>query len=207
MKFSNLYFELLDLLFPRTSSVRWQEISYDDLRDRRAVRTIDSCGALALLPYRDEVIRELMWVMKYRNQQKIGALFGKILAEHVTQTNIAETNDFLIPIPLSKKRRRERGFNQSEVIAKVCSKRIPNLPTLPKILIRTRENEHQARLSKAEREKNIVGVFAVTDPSQISGKRILLLDDIVTTGSTMQEAKRELIASGAQEVTCIAIAH
>ena len=111
----------------------------------------------------------------------------------------------LIPIPLYKKKLKERGFNQSEEIAKELSK-IFKIPVFNNVLIKTRQTLSQAKLNKEEREKNIKGTFSCQQKEIINGKKILLVDDVFTTGSTMEEGAITLKSAGAKQVWGIVIA-
>lgn len=111
----------------------------------------------------------------------------------------------LIPIPLDKRRLKERGFNQSEEIAKNLSETL-KIPLISNNLTKIKKTLPQVELSKKEREKNIKNAFALKNPAEIKRKKILLVDDVYTTGSTMEEASQLLRKAGAKEVWGIVIA-
>ena len=112
--------------------------------------------------------------------------------------------DCIVPLPVTEKRLYRRGFNQSfiigEEIAKITGKMI-----YPSVLVKRKETKDQFTLSKKERKQNVSGVFAVKNSRQISGKRVLLVDDLFTTGYTAIEASR-LLKSSAKEVIFFALA-
>ena len=113
--------------------------------------------------------------------------------------------DMISCIPLSKKRLHDRGYNQAELLAREISKAVDVkfVPTLKKI----KNNTAQSTIKDAKlRAKNVVGVYTVTDPETVKGKYILLVDDVVTTGSTVSECARMLKKAGAKAVYCITLA-
>lgn len=112
--------------------------------------------------------------------------------------------DCITSVPLYKKRKRERGFNQAEVL----SKKIANLMNVSykEILVKSKNNKVQHRLSKVQRVQNVKGVYSVIDKNYIKGKIILLCDDIITTGNTLKECAKTLFDYGAKAVYCVTIA-
>jgi len=113
--------------------------------------------------------------------------------------------DFIVPVPLHRKRLKERGFNQAQLLGRVLAKhwRI-NLSVHN--LRRVRWTEPQIGLCAADREQNVRGAFQVADPVQFEGRRLLLLDDVYTTGSTVGECARTLKRAGAEEVRVVTVA-
>ncbi len=120
-------------------------------------------------------------------------------------TGLKPGTTFIVPIPLSKKRLKERGFNQSEEIAKELSKFL-EIPMASNVLLKIKETLPQVELSKNGREENIKGVFVVRIKDPIKEKNILLVDDVLTTGSTLAEAARCLKDAGAKHVWGITVA-
>jgi ComF family protein len=116
-----------------------------------------------------------------------------------------EDIDAIVPVPLHPRRHAERGFNQAELIAHIAADFIGK--PVATTLRRTRYTENQAKLPKEEREKNIAGAFARHRGADAAGKRVLLVDDVYTTGATMQECARVLKAAGAISVSGFAVAH
>ena len=117
-----------------------------------------------------------------------------------------ETREFLAPIfPIGKKRLKWRGFNHTEEIAKVLSAAL-SIPIHTDLLQRTKNTPPQIALTKEERIRNMQDVFQVQNREQLQGKKILLLDDVFTTGATLQEAARALKKAGAHQVFGIVVA-
>ncbi len=116
-----------------------------------------------------------------------------------------ESIDALVPVPLFSARYRERGFNQSEEICKGIS-RLTRLPILTSVLLRIRYTQQQAKFSREQRMDNVRGAFRVKNSESIAGKRIALVDDVITTGSTMNECAKCLIEAGASQAVVFSIA-
>lgn len=110
--------------------------------------------------------------------------------------------DILVPVPISEGSLKQRGFNQTEVLAKEISKHIKTKVD-SKSLIRVKETPSQRELSREEREKNLLCAFQLKDNSKVKGKNVLLIDDVYTTGSTSKECTRVLLEGGAQRVSVL----
>lgn len=125
--------------------------------------------------------------------------YGKIMADYFSK-NIDINIDYIIPIPIHKKRYRLRGFNQAEILARQISNCL-NIPLLTNVLLRTKNTKSQSSLKNALlRKKNLIGAFYVTNNSEIFIKNILLIDDIYTTGSTINACCEVLLDSGVKNV-------
>ena len=166
--------------------------------------------------YRNKTISKLIWRLKYSNSTYIADVFGERTHE-VLQSLINElfemrgvTSVVFIPIPLSNKRLKERGYNQSELIMKSSLKHKLNIPYSidTKSLVRKNLSSSQVKTkNKSARMINIQGSFSVLVSERIKGKDIILFDDVVTTGSTLKEARKVLLASGARSVHAVVLAH
>ncbi|MBQ8297397.1 MAG: ComF family protein [Ruminococcus sp.] len=126
---------------------------------------------------------------------------GNALAERLVNSGIASEADTIIPVPLHKKDKRQRGYNQSELIAKQVSLRL-GLPICPDAVEKIRHTASQKSLSQSERITNLCGAFSVKKPELVSGKRIILIDDVCTTGSTLAEIAKLLKENNAAKVYC-----
>jgi len=113
--------------------------------------------------------------------------------------------DGLVPVPLHPARRRERGFNQSRLLARDLA-RLRNVEVLGGCLVKTRNAPAQAGLRAADREKNVRSAYAVRRSGRVRGKTLVLVDDVTTTGATLRECARVLMAAGAKEVRAITLA-
>jgi len=170
-------------------------------------------GLYFALPYKENpLIKKLIQQFKYKPYLKdLSETLSSILIEHFLKTkkNTDEIweNSVLIPVPLHIKKLRERGYNQSEELAKELAK-ILKIPVINNVLIKIKPTTSQVELSKEEREKNLIGSFFVCHQviDVINGKKVFLVDDVYTTGSTMQECACVLKKAGAKSVWGIAIA-
>ena len=160
-------------------------------------------------PYRYETpeIRELIHDLKYQRVRPIAELLGKLLADSLRSQGIQLPEDaFLLSIPMRPGRERVRGFNQSLLLAKSLERGF-GIPVLERALIKTRRTKPQTRLSGGGRRTNIAGSLAVRDSEAIKGHTVVLVDDVKTTGATLEEAARVLKEAGAKQIWAITIAH
>jgi ComF family protein len=139
--------------------------------------------AASLVRY-NEVTRRFLLSVKYFSAPKIGEYVGEIMANRLLPTGFFRGVDVIVPIPLYKVRARERGYNQSDCIARGLSRKT-GLPMDAGVVVRTRHNPTQTHLTRMERRENVRDLFAVTHPERLQGKHILLIDDVLTTGSTL----------------------
>lgn len=150
-------------------------------------------------------IRDLIHSFKYNQLTYLRYPLALLALRGVNALITDHDPHLIVPVPLHRTRLRQRGFNQAVLLGKVLSRRLA-LPLLPDALARTRQTEPQIELSAEERRLNVKGAFAVNRPVRVTGKRILLLDDVMTTGSTMDECAKELKKAGAAVVIAATIA-
>lgn len=150
-------------------------------------------------------LEQVLFAMKYSNQPQIGALLGQQYGSILYKNFIIQTIDCIVPIPLHKKRLRERGYNQSVFFAKGLSASL-NIPSYPTCIERTRHTPSQTNKSKEERMINLQNGFKVTQIDLITHKHVLLADDILTTGATLIAGTKALLAAGAKQVSIATIA-
>ena len=129
--------------------------------------------------------------LKYHDQEEIGHFIGRVAAEEMSRHAFFEGIDALIPIPLTRRRMRQRGYNQSRAIADGISG-VTGIPVLDKVVQRTHFEESQTHKSAAERRENVERVFTLTKPEMLSNRHVLMVDDVITTGSTMISCCREI---------------
>jgi competence protein ComFC len=151
-------------------------------------------------------LRDVILLFKYRKYR----VLGRPLAEFMQSTlqdhpQVWRNADLVVPVPLHKKRKRERGFNQSLILARHLSLWL-KLPLDSGILFRPVFRPPQTSLNAAERRRNTRGVFAVKNPHKIQKKTVLLVDDVYTTGATLQECGRILLQSGARDIRAVTLA-
>ncbi len=164
-----------------------------------------SARVATLLLYR----RESKWSgvvhqFKYCGNVKIGRHFSKMLADRIVESDTFLETHFIVPVPLHWFKKFKRGFNQSEIIAETFGKRM-GIP-VNKTLKRIKYTSTQTSKGKEDRAKGVMGVFKVVSGAQIKGKRVLLVDDVITTGATIIECANELLKAGALEVNIAALA-
>ena len=145
-------------------------------------------------------VRDAILILKYGFRVSMAEPLGRLMAHYLYSEPYGKTPpDVLIPVPLHPSRFRERGFNQSAALTRVISSHT-GLPSSENALIRTRRTRPQASLKVAERRKNVEGAFAVQDVSLVNGKRVVLVDDVLTTLFTVTECSRALRDAGAKSV-------
>lgn len=166
----------------------------------------------AATSYRDENARKLIWLLKYdfasSYVSQIVHLITTVLEAHQKEYDLKKNGAVavVVPIPLSKKRKRMRSFNQSELIGRGIAKYF-NLPFEEDVLTKTKETMPQSQIEDyAERRGNIRGVFTCTNPGVIRRNIVLLVDDVYTSGATMEECAYTLKKAGAKEVWGIVFA-
>lgn len=203
--------------------------------------TIDNLVALQTadgLPYSHDLVRALVWEIKYYANPHTVALAGELLAEELLAIASEELGrPLLIPVPMHTARRRLRGHNQTELLcesalkhlgasADIPERKSSGLPSrvgpiagqtifsgasasaldyAPKALVRTRATPEQQKLSRAERLTNLINSMEA-DPSIVKGRACIVVDDVTTTGATLAETKRALLAAGASRVHTVALA-
>lgn len=153
----------------------------------------------------DGPLRDLIHRFKYHHQVRLRRPLGQLMAHHLTETVAVWQPEVIVPVPLHPRRLRDRGFNQAILLGTLLSKTW-QIPIARTALARTRWTVPQIELHHAEREANVRGAFAVTHPETVAGRRVLLLDDVLTTGSTVAECARVLRRAKAAEVLVIAVA-
>ncbi len=142
---------------------------------------------------------------KFRGVPYLAHPLGALLAEYEDPEFSMGEMDLLIPVPLHSRRLRARGYNQSLLLARPISRR-RSIPLNYSALVRTRPTQPQTQLSGPERRKNIRGAFEVRDADAVRGKKVLLIDDVLTTGATVQECARALLRAGADRVDVLTVA-
>ncbi|MCX6736414.1 MAG: ComF family protein [Candidatus Parcubacteria bacterium] len=216
---------ILDLFFPRNCILCKKDGVFfcASCRGKMPIDTTPMINhTFSLWRYDHETVRKALWELKYRGKRGLArdlaeSLYDKILetlSEEELFQNPAgkeECSDryMVVPVPIHKKRRKERGYNQSELLAKELSLLNHSLFILEnKVLLKTKATPSQVSVKDREKRlKNIKGSFTIKNPEKIIEKKVLIVDDITTTGATLSEARRLLIKSGAKKVWCVTVAH
>lgn len=167
------------------------------------LRTFAFESACAAFPY--EKVRTAIHLFKYRGGKGFGEGLGRLAAEYLRQAHgeLLSGADMMMPVPLHPKKERRRGFNQAILLCRAISAET-GLPLCERGLVRRKDTAPQSLLSVEERKENLRDVFAVT--ADVAGKRVLLVDDIFTTGTTCGECARALYRAGAESVRVFCLA-
>jgi ComF family protein len=152
--------------------------------------------------HRESHYRRLVHAVKYYDNKRLALFLGEMLGERIAGKVSA---GFILPLPLHPARERERGFNQSMRLARGVAS-VLRLPVREDVLRRVRDNPSQTRLTPGERVKNVENIFAVNEPESLAGSEILLVDDVLTTGATINSCLKELsrIPGVSVSVACLA---
>ena len=155
--------------------------------------------------YKDQ-IRKLIIDYKFKDKAYIYKIFSEIIIKNQKICRILKSYDIIIPVPIHNKRKKERGYNQSELIARDIASKIGEIKFDNKIIKKKINNKKQSSLTKNERRCNVENVYEIINQEKIINKKIVLFDDIYTTGCTVNEISKLLKNNGAREVLVFTIA-
>ena len=201
LDFANLF----DLIFPP---------SKDELLLRHCQSLPKCAGQLKtdliyLSEYHNAVVRAAVHLVKYHNHKKAKMLLAELLVNYLRYQPYEPI--LIIPIPLSQKRLRQRGYNQVEEVCKTALIELNNVQLRTDILTRNRDTTPQTSLNKVERLNNLTGAFSLLNIDKnaeiVANKKIILLDDVTTTGATLKEARATLAPLSPSSITSVALAH
>jgi ComF family protein len=150
-------------------------------------------------------LQHLLHALKYSNHPELGEMIGEVYGHELRQAGFDRNFDVIVPVPLHPTRKRQRGYNQSEEFGKGLSKTL-NV-AFADALMRTRKTETQTRKTKLGRWQNVSEVFQVNDLKQLQKRHVLLVDDVITTGATIEACAEVLLAGGAASVSISSIAY
>jgi ComF family protein len=164
--------------------------------------------AVGFTPYADPRVRSLIGAYKFHSRTQLAAALGEVLARaaSASPTLLPDSAVLLVPIPLQRRRERERGFNQAEEIARLLQPRLPAGSEIVSPLVRARKTAQQASLAKADRRANVAGAFRAIGACD-EGKTYLLVDDVMTSGETLVAAAQALRSAGARTIRAITLAY
>ena len=151
------------------------------------------------------IIRNKIIEYKFEDKGYLYKMFAKIILSDKKTCNFIKKYDVIIPVPISKKRKKKRGYNQSELVANELAQKL-NQDIWTDIIIKKKDNKPQSELNKLERIKNVEDIYDINKPIEVKNKKVLLLDDIYTTGSTVNEIARKLKQNQTQEIGVITLA-
>ena len=146
---------------------------------------------------------QILYELKYKNHPEIGVVMGRMMAKELMKSGLFEDIDALVPVPLAKKRERERGYNQSLELAKGGSE-VTGLPIANLVIRRTKFVGSQTKRGRWERNENVEHVFELVDDN-ISDQHLLLIDDVVTTGATVIACAKEMQKASNVKISVLAL--
>ncbi|MGI9545267.1 MAG: ComF family protein [Cyclobacteriaceae bacterium] len=162
--------------------------------------------AFAYLIYRKSgLVQSLMHHLKYRDRPELGGILGNWFGAELIEKGLDKKWDIILPVPLHPSKLRQRGYNQSDYFAQGLSE-VMEISWSNRVLRRVRKNTSQTSKGRWERHINVDSIFSVQDKTAIRGKRVLLVDDILTTGATLQACSLSMVDSGVKEISIAAIA-
>lgn len=153
---------------------------------------------------KDGSIQKIIHELKYKQNPEIGQFIGKLCGENIKNSDFIRGIDLLVPVPLHPKREKERGYNQSLEICKGISE-ITSIAIDSNTLIRKINNPSQTKNARFDRWKNVEDIFSLQNKSTFDNKHILLIDDVITTGSTLESCAKEILKAGNTKVSIFAV--
>lgn len=180
-------------------------IDDNPIKDRLAGR-LPVTYALAFLKLKKGgVVQKMLHQLKYNHHPEIGVKLGKVFGSELKPLGLGSAIDLIVPVPLHESRKRKRGYNQSAKFAEGLGYAL-GVPWDESISIRKSKTTTQTNKSKLERWENVKDVFTVNQSNLLAGKRILLVDDVITTGATLEACGTHLVKSGCAQISIACIA-
>ena len=163
-------------------------------------------AAMAMLYFKkNSKVQNLIHSLKYKGKTEVGVLMGKLLAQKLKESELYKDIDLIIPVPLHQKKLRLRGYNQSEYIAIGLGKEM-EIPFTTTNLARKKATESQTKKARYTRFENMLQVFEIKNAEELKDKHILLIDDVITTGATLEACGNVLLNVGIKKLSIAAIA-
>ncbi len=163
-------------------------------------------GASILYFTKKGIVQNLIHNLKYRNRQEIGTYLGDLYAKELIDLEAIKSIDFIIPVPLHKKRLHERGYNQVTTFSKSIEKNL-TIPVLDDVLVKKQHLKSVTDKSKEARLKHNENVFSIENEHKIEGKHILLIDDVFTTGATIEACAKEILKIKNTKISMLTMAY
>jgi len=212
----NLFDNILVFLFPNVCSI-CDKVNNDSLCSKcygklkkitkyRLIKHKDKCFDEQLYLFKYEgIIREKIIQYKFYEKSYMYKTFAKIILKNEKKCSFFKSYDIIIPVPIHKKRKNKRGYNQSTLIAREISKSL-DIICMENILYKKINNTMQSALNEKQRKENVKNVYAIKNIENIKNKNIILFDDIYTTGSTVSECAKLLKQNGANKILVLTLA-
>jgi ComF family protein len=156
---------------------------------------------------KDSIVQSLIFALKYNNQKKAGRLLGNIIGKDILNSQRFKNIDCMIPIPLSKKKQRERGYNQALIICEGIQEKIPHIQILP-LVLKHKNAVSQTSKDRIQRTQLSSKSYSIIDKGQIDKKNILIVDDVITTGATIESVCKYILSEARpQSLSVVAAAY
>ena len=163
-------------------------------------------AAAYLYVQESNITQDMIHLLKYKGKKKVGIKLGRLYGYKIKEEgSLFKDIDLIVPVPLHDKRKKERGYNQCDYFAQGLSE-ILQIPYLPDAVCRIRENISQTKRTRYDRWENVEGIFQLAQPGSVKGKHILLVDDVVTTGATIESCVSALLSGEEVRVSVATIA-
>ncbi len=178
----------------------------DNLVAKQLWGRLELNAAMAMLYFKKNTkVQNLIHSLKYDGKTDVGLFLGKLMAQQLKKSAFYQDIDLVIPVPLHQKKLRTRGYNQSEYIANGLAEEL-GIVAASKNLLRKKATESQTKKTRYIRFENMQDVFEIKNPAVLKDKHILLVDDVVTTGATLEACGNVLLNSGIKKLSIAAIA-
>jgi ComF family protein len=165
-----------------------------------------TCAASYLYFSKDSLLQHIVHQLKYKGNKELGLFIGRKMGETLLQTNRFNDIDALVPLPLYAARERKRGYNQAAVLCQGMAD-VLQLPVLNRVIGRRTCSDTQTHKNRIERWQNMQGRFELLQPAAVSGKHILLIDDVITTGATLEACGEQLLTAPGTRVSIMTMAY
>ena len=155
---------------------------------------------------KDSILERLLYQLKYRGRKEVGLYCGRMMGTSIASSERFQDCDALIPLPLFAKKEHERGFNQSKLLCDGIAE-IINKPVLPNVILRIEATETQTHKNRIERWENMRHRFGLADKHGLEGKHVVLVDDVITTGATLESCAQELLRVKDLRISMLTLAY
>lgn len=209
--------QILNLIYPQTCGV-CEKISKEPIC-KKCQTKLDELLVCKINNYSDKnftrhlylfrydgIVRERIIQYKFKDKAYLNEMLVNFITKNKKICGFFKNYDIIIPVPISKNRKRKRGYNQTEIIAKKIAKQAENLTIETDLIKKIKDVVPQSTLTLEQRVQNVKNAYSVVNSEKIQGKRVLLLDDVFTTGSTVNECSKVLKENGAKIIDVLTIA-